>query len=104
MLGGGEVMVMLLFVIFMVGIGLGLLFCEWMFGKYVEIGFVFFGLIGLMLFGVDFYFVLLVGLVGNGLYELLVLFSLLVIWCVFFDLMMFGMFGGFFIVLFYVLV
>ncbi|HSG21756.1 MAG TPA: MFS transporter [Azonexus sp.] len=103
-LGGGEATVTLLLAIFTVGIGLGSLLCERMSGKHVEIGLVPFGSIGLTLFGIDLYFASPVGLVGNGPHELLALLSLPAIWRVLFDLMMLGVFGGFFIVPLYALV
>ena len=103
-LGGGEATVTMLLAIFTVGIGLGSLLCERMSGKHVEIGLVPFGSIGLTLFGIDLYFASPVGLVGNGTHELLALLSMPAIWRVLFDLMMLGVFGGFFIVPLYALV
>ena len=103
-LGGGEATVTMLLAIFTVGIGLGSLLCERMSGKHVEIGLVPFGSIGLTLFGIDLYFASPVGLVGNGTHELLALLSIPAIWRVLFDLMMLGVFGGFFIVPLYALV
>jgi 1-acyl-sn-glycerol-3-phosphate acyltransferase len=103
-LGGGESTVTLLLATFTVGIGLGSLLCERMSGKHVEIGLVPFGSIGLTLFGIDLYFASPVGLVGNGTHELLALLSIPAIWRVLFDLMMLGVFGGFFIVPLYALV
>jgi len=103
-LGGGEATVTLLLAIFTVGIGLGSLLCERMSGRHVEIGLVPFGSIGLTLFGIDLYFASPVGLVGNGTHELLALLSVPAIWRVLFDLMMLGVFGGFFIVPLYALV
>jgi len=103
-LGGGESSVTLLLAVFTVGIGLGSLLCERMSGKRVEIGLVPFGSIGLTLFGLDMYFASPVGLAGNGTHELLALLSMPAIWRVLFDLMMLGVFGGFFIVPLYALV
>ncbi len=103
-LGGGEATVTLLLAIFTLGIGLGSLLCERKSGKHVEIGLVPFGSIGLTLFGIDLYFASPVGLVGNGTHELLALLSIPAIWRVLFDLMMLGVFGGFFIVPLYALV
>ena len=97
-LGGGETMVTLLLAIFTVGIGLGSLLCERMSGKHVEIGLVPFGSIGLTLFGLDLYFASPVGLVGTTAHELTALLSIPAIWRVLFDLLMIGVFGGFFIV------
>jgi 1-acyl-sn-glycerol-3-phosphate acyltransferase len=103
-LGGGESTVTLLLAIFTVGIGLGSLLCERMSGKHVEIGLVPFGSIGLTLFGIDLYFASPVGLAGSSAHELLALLSMPAIWRVLFDLMMLGVFGGFFIVPLYALV
>ncbi|MBS1130006.1 MAG: Phospholipid/glycerol acyltransferase:Major facilitator superfamily 1 [Proteobacteria bacterium] len=103
-LGGGESAVTLLLATFTVGIGLGSMLCERMSGKHVEIGLVPFGSIGLTLFGLDLYFASPVGLPGTTPHELLALLSIPAIWRVLFDLMMLGVFGGFFIVPLYALV
>ena len=103
-LGGGESSVTLLLAVFTVGIGIGSMLCERMSGKHVEIGLVPFGSIGLTLFGLDLYFASPVGLVGTTPHELLALLSIPAIWRVLFDLMMLGVFGGFFIVPLYALV
>ena len=102
-LGGGENSVTLLLATFTVGIGLGSLLCERMSGKHVEIGLVPFGSIGLTLFGLDLYFASPLGLAGTTAHELLALLSLPAVWRVLFDLMMLGVFGGFFIVPLYAL-
>jgi len=78
--------------------------CERMSGKHVEIGLVPFGSIGLTLFGLDLYVASPVGLVGATPHELLALLSIPAVWRVLFDLMMLGVFGGFFIVPLYALV
>jgi 1-acyl-sn-glycerol-3-phosphate acyltransferase len=103
-LGGGESSVTLLLATFTVGIGIGSMLCERMSGKHLEIGLVPFGSIGLTLFGLDLYFASPVGLVGTTAHDLLALLSLPAIWRVLFDLMMLGLFGGFFIVPLYALV
>ncbi len=103
-LGGGESSVTLLLAIFTVGIGIGSMLCERMSGKHVEIGLVPFGSIGLTLFGLDLYVASPVGLVGATPHELLALLSIPAVWRVLFDLMMLGVFGGFFIVPLYALV
>jgi hypothetical protein len=102
-LGGGETMVTALLAIFTVGIGVGSLLCERMSGKHVEIGLVPVGALGLTLFGVDLYFASPQGLVGTTAHDLAALLSLPVIWRVLFDLLMLGIFGGFFIVPLYAL-
>lgn len=103
-LGGGESSVTLLLATFTVGIGVGSMLCERMSGKHVEIGLVPFGSIGLTLFGLDLYFASPVGLVGTTPHELMALLSIPDVWRVLFDLMMLGVFGGFFIVPLYALV
>lgn len=103
-LGGGEAMVTLLLAVFTVGIGAGSLLCERLSGKHVEIGLVPFGSIGLTLFGLDFYFASPVGLAGTTAHELIALLSIPAVWHVLFDLLMLGMFGGFFIVPLYALI
>jgi 1-acyl-sn-glycerol-3-phosphate acyltransferase len=102
-LGGSESAVTLLLATFTVGIGLGSLLCERMSGKRVEIGLVPFGSIGLTLFGLDLYFASPVGLAGQSAHELLGLLSVTAVWRVLFDLLMLGVFGGFFIVPLYAL-
>ncbi|MCG2576199.1 MFS transporter [Dechloromonas sp. XY25] len=103
-LGGGESSVTLLLATFTVGIGVGSMLCERMSGKHVEIGLVPFGSIGLTLFGLDLYFASPDALAGTTPHELLALLSIPAVWRVLFDLMMLGVFGGFFIVPLYALV
>ena len=103
-LGGTESAVTLLLATFTVGIGLGSLLCERMSGKHVEIGLVPFGSIGLTLFGVDLYFASPEAASVEGMYDLFALLGQPEIWRVLFDLMMIGVFGGFFIVPLYALV
>ena len=103
-LGGGESSVTLLLATFTVGIGGGSMLCERMSGKHVEIGLVPFGSIGLTLFGLDLYFASPTGLAGAAPHELLALLAMPAVWRVLFDLLMLGMFGGFFIVPMYALV
>ena len=103
-LGGGESSVTLLLATFTVGIGVGSMLCERMSGKHVEIGLVPFGSIGLTLFGLDLYFASPTGLAGAAPHELLALLSIPAVWRVLFDLLMLGVFGGFFIVPMYALV
>ena len=103
-LGGGESSVTLLLATFTVGIGVGSMLCERMSGKHVEIGLVPFGSIGLTLFGLDLYFASPDGLAGTTPHDLFALLSIPGVWRVLFDLMMLGVFGGFFIVPLYALV
>ncbi|MFZ1828257.1 MAG: hypothetical protein WAW42_05700 [Candidatus Competibacteraceae bacterium] len=102
-LGGGESTVTMLFATFTVGIGAGAMLCERMSGKHVEIGLVPLGSVGLTLFGVDLYFASPVGLASTTPHELLALLSVPDVWRVLFDLMMLGVFGGFFTVPLYAL-
>ncbi|MGH8441486.1 MAG: MFS transporter [Nevskiaceae bacterium] len=102
-LGGDESVVTLMLTIFSLGVGAGSLLCERMSGRKVEMGLVPFGAIGLTLFGLDLYFArpdpaAVAGLSwrefldasGNGR--------------VAFDLLMIGLFGGFYIVPLYALI
>ena len=102
-LGGGESTVTLLLATFTVGIGVGSMLCERMSGKMVEIGLVPFGSIGLTVFGLDLYLASPVAAPGEAL-PLLALLAEAGIWRVLFDLLMLGVFGGFFIVPLYALV
>ncbi|MHA4867049.1 MFS transporter [Duganella sp. PWIR1] len=94
----------LLLTIFSLGVGSGSLLCERLSGRKVEIGLVPFGSIGLTLFGIDLYFASLAyagsaGVVAAGVH--LDAFALLAqhgMWRILFDVLMIGMFGGFFIV------
>lgn len=103
-LGGNEVLVTVLLAIFTLGIGLGSLLCERMSGKQVEIGLVPFGSIGLTLFGLDLFFAVPAGFVGETASSLGLLLGHWPVWRVFIDLFMLGLFGGFFIVPLYALV
>jgi 1-acyl-sn-glycerol-3-phosphate acyltransferase len=88
-LHGSESTVSALLATFSVGVGLGSLACERLSGHKVEIGLVPFGSIGLTLFGVDLYF----AAAGDPQHAR-----------VFFDLLMLGVFGGFYIVPLYALI
>jgi len=101
-LGGDENLMSGLLALFIIGISTGSLLCERLSGKQVEIGLVPFGAIGLTLFGLDLFFAspatpgtavsigqfLSTG--GN--------------WRIVIDLMLIGVFGGFYIVPLYALV
>ncbi len=102
-LGGDEHVVTFLLALFSVGIGTGSLLCERMSGRKVEIGLVPFGSIGLTVFAIDLWFAsrdmqatALVGvaqfLAGPGHLRVVV------------DLVLIGLFGGFFIVPLYALI
>jgi hypothetical protein len=102
-LGGDESVVTLMLTLFSLGVGAGSLLCERLSGRKVEMGLVPLGAIGLTLFGLDLYFAkpdeaAITGLTwrafldapGNGR--------------VAFDLLLTGVFGGFYIVPLYALI
>ena len=101
-LGGNENLMSLLLALFIIGISAGSLLCEKLSGKQVEIGLVPFGAFGLTLFGLDLYFsspaqpgvnvtvAVFLGDSGN--------------WRILTDLLLIGLFGGFYTVPLYALV
>lgn len=101
-LGGDELSVTLLLAIFTVGIGTGSLTCDRLSGHKVELGLVPFGAAGLTLFGLDFALASPSGLPAHvsSLQQLLVDFST---WRILADLLLLGVFGGFFCVPLYAL-
>ncbi len=102
-LGGDEHVVTLLLAVFSVGIGVGSLLCERLSGRKVELGLVPFGSIGLTLFAVDLWFATssmqATGLAGVGAFL-----AQWANWRVVADLMLLGLFGGFYIVPLYALI
>jgi hypothetical protein len=102
-LAGDEHVVTLLLVVFSVGIGLGSLLCERLSGHKVEIGLVPFGSIGLTLFGVDLWFAV-AGQGGQGPVGLAEFLRDPGRWRLLADLLLVGMFGGFYIVPLYALI
>src|SRR5450432_4649066 len=102
-LGGDEHVATLMLAIFSVGIGVGSLLCERLSGHKVEIGLVPFGSIGLTLFALDLYFASPAVAPGHtiGAVEFL---AQSANWRILFDLVMIGMFGGFYIVPLYALI
>jgi 1-acyl-sn-glycerol-3-phosphate acyltransferase len=101
-LGGDENLMSALLGLFIVGISTGSLLCERLSGRQVEIGLVPFGAIGLTLFGLDLYLaspdapiagITAVEFLSNGQN-----------WRIVIDLMLIGVFGGFYIVPLYALV
>ncbi|MGE5386664.1 MAG: MFS transporter, partial [Betaproteobacteria bacterium] len=103
-LGGGEMAVTLLLATFIIGISVGSLLCERLSGKHVEIGLVPFGSIGLTLFGLDLAFASPGVIPAGAPLSVLGLLAIPQIWHVLIDLMLLGVFGGFFIVPLYALV
>jgi 1-acyl-sn-glycerol-3-phosphate acyltransferase len=102
-LGGSEQVVTLLLAVFSVGIGLGSLSCERMSGRRIEIGLVPFGAIGMTLFALDLYFASPATPLGANLSALQFLQQGTTLRIVA-DLVLIGMFGGFFIVPLYALI
>jgi hypothetical protein len=101
-LGGDENLMSGLLALFIVGISTGSLLCEKLSGRQVEIGLVPFGAIGLTLFGLDLFFasptnpgeaVTIGAFLADGSN-----------WRIIADLMLIGVFGGFYIVPLYALV
>ena len=101
-LGGDENLMSTLLAMFIIGISTGSLLCERLSGKQVEIGLVPFGAIGLTLFGLDLYFASPASPgVGVTAVEFL---SSGANWRIVVDLLLIGVFGGFYIVPLYALV
>ena len=101
-LGGDENLMSALLALFIIGISTGSLLCEKLSGKQVEIGLVPFGAIGLTLFGMDLYFatpaqtgqaVSAAGFFANSAN-----------WRIMTDLLLIGVFGGFYTVPLYALI
>lgn len=87
----------LLLTVFSVGIGAGSLLCDRLSGHKVEIGLVPFGAIGLSVFGLDLYFASL-SYTNTATVGLAALLSQHGVLRILFDIVMIGVFGGFFIV------
>jgi 1-acyl-sn-glycerol-3-phosphate acyltransferase len=102
-LGGNEHVVTLLLALFSVGIGAGSLLCERLSGRRVELGLVPFGSIGLTLFAIDLWFASR-GLNASELAGLDVFFREPAHWRIAADLVLIGLFGGFYIVPLYALI
>ena len=103
-LGGGEAAVTLLLATFTVGIGTGSLLCERLSARHVEIGLVPLGSIGLTLFGLDLAYASTLLPAVTGELPLGALLGQPGVWRVLADLLLLGLFGGFFIVPLYALV
>jgi 1-acyl-sn-glycerol-3-phosphate acyltransferase len=96
-LHGDHSVFVLLLTVFSLGIGTGSLLCEKLSGGKVEIGLVPFGAIGLSVFGIDLYFASL-GYVNTAVVDAFGLLAQAGTWRILADLLLIGMFGGFFIV------
>jgi hypothetical protein len=102
-LAADEQVVTLMLIMFSIGIGVGSLLCERLSGHKIEIGLVPFGSIGLTLFALDLYFVL-ADYVGRGPASLNEFVRDAGHWRILGDLMLIGVFGGFYIVPLYALI
>jgi 1-acyl-sn-glycerol-3-phosphate acyltransferase len=102
-LGGNEHVVTFLLASFSIGIGIGSLLCERLSGGRVELGLVPFGSIGLTLFAVDLWFATH-GMHASGLAGVGAFLSQPAHWRVTADLVLIGLFGGFYIVPLYALI
>jgi 1-acyl-sn-glycerol-3-phosphate acyltransferase len=102
-LGGDEHVVTTLLALFSVGIGVGSLLCERLSGRKVELGLVPFGSIGLTVFALDLWLASR-QLHPAGVAGLDVFFANPAHWRVAADLVLIGMFGGFYIVPLYALI
>ena len=102
-LGGNEQVVTFLLAAFSIGIGVGSLLCERLSGRRVELGLVPFGSIGLSLFAVDLWFASR-DLDATGLAGLGAFLAVPAHWHVTVDLVLIGVFGGFYIVPLYALI
>ncbi len=101
-LGGDERLMSMLLAMFIIGISTGSLLCERLSGGQVEIGLVPLGAMGLTLFGIDMYFA---SPNEPAVYTTLShFFAIASNWRIVFDLVMIGIFSGFFIVPLYALV
>ena len=103
-LGGGEGAVTLLLATFTVGIGTGSLLCERLSARHVELGLVPLGSIGLTIFGLDLAFASMALPPVAGELPVGALLGQPGVWRVLADLLLLGLFGGFFIVPLYALV
>ena len=102
-LGGDEHVATLMLTTFSIGVGTGSLLCERLSGGKIEIGLVPFGSIGLTLFALDLYLASPTAVAGDltGIDNFIGHASN---WRILFDLVMIGLFGGFYIVPLYALI
>lgn len=103
-LGGDESVFILLLTVFSVGIGAGSLLCERLSGHKVEIGLVPFGAIGLTVFGVDLFFATPAAPAAAGGAHFTAFLASPGNWRLLADLVLLGLFGGFYIVPLYALI
>jgi 1-acyl-sn-glycerol-3-phosphate acyltransferase len=96
-LHGDHSVFVLLLTVFSLGIGTGSLLCEKLSGRKVEIGLVPFGAIGLSLFGIDLYFASL-GYTNTAPVDVAGVLAQAGIVRILADIVLLGVFGGFFIV------
>ena len=96
-LHGDHSVFVLLLTVFSLGIGAGSLLCEKLSGRKVEIGLVPFGAIGLSLFGIDLYFASL-GYTNTAAVDARSLLAQAGTVRILADILLLGVFGGFFIV------
>ncbi|MFC0132049.1 glycerol acyltransferase [Massilia eurypsychrophila] len=96
-LHGDHSVFVLLLTVFSLGIGTGSLLCERLSGGKVEIGLVPFGSIGLSVFGIDLYLASL-GYTNTAAVDIAGVLAQPGIWRILADIVMIGVFGGFFIV------
>jgi len=102
-LGGNEHVVTFLLALFSIGIGAGSLLCERLSGRKIEVGLVPFGSIGLTVFAVDLWLASK-SLRATELAGLDAFFASPAHWRVAADLVLIGLFGGFYIVPLYALI
>jgi 1-acyl-sn-glycerol-3-phosphate acyltransferase len=103
-LGGNEQVVTLLLTLFSLGIGAGSLLCERLSGRRVELGLVPFGSIGLTVFGLDLFLAIPNGPVTGVVLDAATFVRTSGHGRVLFDILLLGLFGGFYIVPLYALV
>ena len=103
-LGGDESVFILLLTVFSLGIGLGSLLCEKLSGHKVEIGLVPFGALGLTLFGIDLFLACRGPVATVPALHFEAFLGLARHWRLLADLVLLGLFGGFYIVPLYALI
>lgn len=102
-LGGGVNVYTLMLALFSIGIGVGSMLCERLSDRKVEIGLVPFGALGLTLFGLDLFFATPNAPLGENL-SVLGFLAATGSFRLCFDVLMIGVFGGFYIVPLYALI